>query len=80
MTASIGQVLLFPIYDTIAGPGSNAVYHVIGWVGFHVTGFDATGSTGKVTGWFTRRVSEGIQVTPGDNVPDYGVRAVQLIN
>jgi hypothetical protein len=80
MTASIGQVLLFPIYDSILGPGSNAQYNVIGWVGFHVTGFDASGNTGKVFGWFTRRITEGIQAQAGDNIPDYGARAVQLVN
>jgi hypothetical protein len=82
MSASIGQVLLFPIYKTIVGPGSNAQYDVIGWVGFHVTGFDPSGSNGKVFGWFTRRISEGIQVStsPSQNTPDYGVRAIQLVN
>ena len=30
--------LLFPVYDTIKGTGSNAQYHVIAWVGFHLTG------------------------------------------
>jgi hypothetical protein len=80
MTVSIGQVLLFPIYRTIVGPGSNAQYDIIGWVGFYVTGFDANGSTGKVEGYFTRRVSGGIQVSPGSTIPDNGVRAVQLVN
>jgi hypothetical protein len=80
MSVSIGQVLLFPIYKTIVGPGSNAQYDIIGWVGFYVTGFDANGSTGKVTGYFTRRVSGGIQVSTGSTIPDNGVRAVQLVN
>jgi hypothetical protein len=79
MTASIGKELLFPIYKTITGPGDNAVYTIIGWVGFHVTSFDASGSNGTVYGWFTRRISEGIQVTSANQVPDYGVRAVQLV-
>ena len=80
MQASIGQVLLFPIYNSITGSGSNAVFNIIGWAGFHVTGFDPSGSSGKVYGWFTRRISEGIQVDAGQNVPDYGARAVQLVN
>jgi Flp pilus assembly protein TadG len=80
MAASIGQVLLFPIYDTITGSGSGAQYNVIGWVGFHVTGFDNNGNSGKVYGWFTRRISEGIQLSKGQNIPDYGARAVQLVN
>jgi putative Flp pilus-assembly TadE/G-like protein len=80
MQGSIGQVLLFPIYNSIQGSGSNAVYNIIAWVGFHVTGFDPSGNTGKVYGWFTRRISEGIQVSSGQNNPDYGARAVQLVN
>jgi hypothetical protein len=80
MDVSIGQELLFPVYNSITGPGSTAVYNIIGWVGFHVTGFDPSGSNGKVYGWFTRRIAEGIQVSPGDTDPDYGVRAVQLVN
>jgi hypothetical protein len=79
MTASIGKELLFPIYKQITGPGDNAVYVIIGWVGFHVTGFNASGSNGAVYGWFTRRISEGIQATSADQVPDYGVRAIQLV-
>jgi hypothetical protein len=80
MSVSVGQVLLFPIYRTIVGPGSNAQYDIIGWVGFYVTGFKATGNTGAVYGYFTRRVSGGIQVSPGSTIPDNGVRAVQLVN
>jgi Putative Flp pilus-assembly TadE/G-like len=76
---SKGQVLLFPIYKTITGPGENAVYSIIGWVGFRVSGFTTTGSTSAVYGSFTRRISEGIQATTGGQ-PDYGVRVVQLVN
>jgi hypothetical protein len=80
LNVSVGQVLLFPVYDTLVNPGQNAVYHIIGWVGFKVTGFDASGNPGKIFGSFQRRISEGIQVTAGDTVPDYGVRVVQLVN
>ena len=31
-----GTDLLFPVYDTLVGSGSNAEYHVIAWVGFHL--------------------------------------------
>jgi hypothetical protein len=82
MQVSIGQELLFPIYDTIQDPGSNAIYDIIGWVGFRVTGFDfnANGNSGHIYGSFTRRISEGIQVSSGQNIPDYGARAIQLVN
>jgi Flp pilus assembly protein TadG len=80
MQAAVGTVLLFPIYDRLTGSGSGAQYHVISWVGFHVTSFTANGSGGAVYGWFTRRITEGIQATSGSNNPDYGARAVQLVN
>jgi hypothetical protein len=82
MQVSIGTELLFPIYDTIQDPGSNAIYNIIGWVGFYVTGYDlnANGNSGHIYGWFTRRISGGIQVSTGSSMPDYGVRAVQLVN
>lgn len=80
MTASIGHELLFPVYNSINGSGSNAVFNIIGWVGFHVTGFDASGSSGAVYGWFTRYIAQGIQVSAGSSNPDFGARAVQLVN
>jgi hypothetical protein len=81
LAGRVGQEVLFPVYTPpIVLSGSNAQFNIIGWVGFHVTGFDANGNTGKVYGWFTRRVSGGIQVSTGSNIPDNGVRAVQLVN
>jgi Putative Flp pilus-assembly TadE/G-like len=80
MNISVGQVLLFPVYDSLTQSGSNAKYHIIGWVGFYISSFDPSGSSGRVYGHFTRRVSGGIQVTSGSQVPDYGARAVQLVN
>ena len=69
------------MYDTITGNGSNAQYHVIGWVGFHLTAVDARGSSGTLDGYFTKVIWEGIQVTQAsDGGPDFGVRSVQLIN
>ena len=44
------DTVLFPVYDKIVGTGSNAQYHVIGWVGFHLTAFDARGCSGSITG------------------------------
>jgi len=55
--------LLFPVYDTIKGTGSNAQYHVIAWVGFHMTAHEEHGSTGSITGWFTEVVWTGIAST-----------------
>ena len=57
--------------------GANAQYNIIGWAGFYVTGFDASGSGGTVYGHFTRRITVGIQVSTGSTTPDYGVRHVE---
>jgi Flp pilus assembly protein TadG len=83
LLAENGQELLFPIYDTLIGTGSNADYHVIAWVGFHLTGSNPIdGNTGTISGYFTRVIRHGIvsSTGPPTNVPDYGVRSVALIN
>jgi secretion/DNA translocation related TadE-like protein len=73
-----GDVLLFPIYEKITGSGSNAEYVIVGWVGFQVTRFHASGSTGKVYGSFTKVIWEGIQSNSGAGL-NYGVRAIALV-
>jgi len=75
-----GPPLLFPVYDTLSGSGANAVYHVVGWVGFHITGFTASGSSGSITGWFTQVTWDGIESTAGGSDPDLGARVVKLID
>jgi hypothetical protein len=76
----IGTELLFPVYDTLAGSGSNATYHVIGWVGFMVQGETANGASGSLTGYFTRVIWKGILSTTDPGIPDYGVYSVALVN
>jgi hypothetical protein len=76
----IGTELLFPVYDTVTGSGANATYHVIGWVGFHLTAHTEHGSTGSLTGWFTEVVWTGIAVTKATGQPSLGARTVQLID
>jgi putative Flp pilus-assembly TadE/G-like protein len=73
----IGTEMLFPIYDQTKGQGANFEYHVIGWVGFVITSFDARGNSGKLYGHFVRVVWEGIQAEAG--TPDFGVRSIELI-
>ena len=78
LTARIGTELLFPVYDDTRGGGANFEYKVVGWVGFHLTGFDARGNSGKLDGYFTRVVWEGIQGEGGTD-DDFGVRTVALV-
>ncbi len=81
LTKRIGTVLLFPVYDNIIGNGANAQYHVIGWVGFHLLSFDARGSSGSITGYFTEVIWTGLQATSGGSQPpNFGARSVQLID
>lgn len=75
----IGDDVLFPIYDTLTGPGSNAQYNVIGWIGFHVTSYHAGGSNGWVRGWFTRVIWAGIQSTSSSG-SNWGSKTIQLID
>lgn len=82
LQARIGTELLFPVYDTLTGQGSNASYHVIAWVGFHLLpGSSFNGSTGNLVGYFTRVIWEGIlPVGGGGSTVDLGVRTVALVN
>ncbi len=76
----IGTELLFPVYDKLSGGGSNATYEVIGWVAFHLTSFETVGNSGDVSGWFTKVVWDGLQSSGNQNLPDFGVYSVQLVN
>ncbi len=80
LTDRIGSVLLFPVYDIIAGSGAGAQYHVIGWVGFHLNGFTVHGSTGSISGYFTEYIAQGLPPTGGGSGPPwFGVVSVRLI-
>jgi hypothetical protein len=78
VTAVLGKEVLFPVYRLLTGPGSNAKYDIIGWVGFVITSFDPSGSTGTITGHFTSYTAQGVQVTSGGN-PYFGVHKVELV-
>jgi Flp pilus assembly protein TadG len=81
LNARIGTDLLFPVYDTLVGQGSNASYHVIAWVGFHLLSGDISGNTGTLTGYFTKVIWQGILPQSGpNNTPDLGVRSVALVD
>jgi Putative Flp pilus-assembly TadE/G-like len=80
LTQRIGTVLMFPVYDIIAGSGAGAQYHVIGWAGFYLTGFTVHGSSGTISGYFTEYIAQGLMPTGGGgNPPWFGVVSVQLI-
>jgi Flp pilus assembly protein TadG len=77
LDAVLGKEVLFPVYRLLAGPGSNAKYDIIGWVGFVISSYDASGSTGTLTGHFTTYTAQGVQATGGN--PYFGVKKVELV-
>lgn len=81
LNARIGTDLLFPVYDTLTGQGSNAVYHVIAWVGFHLLSGSISGSTGTLDGYFTKVIWQGILPASGPaQSPDLGAHSVALVD
>ena len=80
----IGTVLLFPVFKTLTGSGQNAEYDIIGWIGFHLTGYTTNGNEATLTGYFTQYIARGIlaKKSPGSGgVPSsfFGVKTIQLI-
>jgi hypothetical protein len=77
----IGTVLLFPVFRTLTGTGQNAQYEIIGWIGFHLTGYEVQGNGATLTGYFTQYIAQGIQSQSGAGGSPiaFGVRTVQLI-
>jgi Flp pilus assembly protein TadG len=79
LDAVIGRELLFPVYDDIQGSGANAEYHIVGWVGFVITGYNIHGSqTNQIEGYFTEVIWDGdMGTTPPPD--DFGARTISLI-
>ncbi len=77
----LGKEVLFPVYRLLTGPGSNAKYDIIGWIGFVITSYDNSGSNGWLKGHFTRYIADGIQAeTGGGGNPDFGVHKIELVD
>ena len=79
LDAVIGKELLFPVYDDTQASGANFEYEVIGWVGFVIDSYEIQGSKhNKLHGHFTRVIWEGIN-SESATAPDFGARAVTLV-
>jgi len=78
----IGHELLFPVYRLLKGPGSNAMYDIIGWVGFVIDSYSSNGSDGVINGHFTRYTTDGVPAENGNGggAPGLGVHKVELTN
>ncbi len=82
LQARYGSDLLFPIYDSLSGNGSNASYHVVAWAAFHITLSQASGNSGTISGWFDRVIWKGLipPTGPSGAIPDLGVHSIALVN
>jgi Flp pilus assembly protein TadG len=80
LDARMNSVLLFPVYDTLTGNGTNGTYHVIAWVAFYLTGYDISGNNGTLSGHFTDITWQGIPATANNGEPNLGARVVTLTN
>ena len=80
LDAVLGKEVLFPVYRLLTGPGSNAQYDIIGWVGFVITSYNTGGSSGTLTGYFSRYIADGVQAGGGNPGPDFGAHKVELVN
>ncbi|HEY2373707.1 MAG TPA: TadE/TadG family type IV pilus assembly protein [Gaiellaceae bacterium] len=83
LTARTDTTLLFPVYDSVVSQGSNLSYHVVGWVGFYLTGYDVSANNNTISGYFTGVVWTGIQGQTSSGNPtaaNLGAYSVQLVN
>jgi hypothetical protein len=77
----IGHELMFPVYRLLRGPGGNAIYDIIGWVGFVIDSYTTSGSDGVIYGHFTRYVTDGVPAEHGGGGAEgLGVHKVELTN
>jgi Putative Flp pilus-assembly TadE/G-like len=79
----IGATVVVPIYRTVSGTGTNAVYTIAGFAGFTITGYDLPGhSTFRCGGpvWCIRGTFTEV-VQPGEfgGGTNYGVVVVKMI-
>jgi Flp pilus assembly protein TadG len=80
LNSVLGKEVLFPVYRLLTGPGANAQYDIIGWVGFVITSYNTSGSSGTLTGYFSRYIADGVQAGGGNPGPDFGAHKVELVN
>jgi hypothetical protein len=84
LQARLGTVLLFPVFRVLDGTGQNAVYEIIGWIGFHLTSFEVHGNDAVLHGYFTEFIAQGILAGGGGGGGPgpsslFGVKSIQLI-
>jgi hypothetical protein len=83
LEARKGTVLLFPVFRVLSGTGQNAIYEIIGWIGFNLTTFEVHGNNATLHGYFTEFIAQGILASTGGGgsgpSSSFGVKSIQLI-
>jgi hypothetical protein len=83
LQARKGTALLFPVFRQLDGTGQNAVYEIIGWIGFHLNAFEVHGNNAVLHGYFTEFIAIGILAGSGGGgsgpSSSFGVKSIQLI-
>jgi hypothetical protein len=83
LEARRGTVLLFPVFRVLSGTGQNAIYEIIGWIGFNLTTFEVHGNNAVLHGYFTEFIAQGILASSGGGgsgpSSSFGVKSIQLI-
>jgi Putative Flp pilus-assembly TadE/G-like len=83
LEARRGTVLLFPVFRVLDGTGQNAIYEIIGWIGFHLNTYEVHGNNATLHGYFTEFIAQGILASTGggESGPSssFGVKSIQLI-
>jgi hypothetical protein len=82
LQARKGTALLFPVFRQLDGTGQNAVYEIIGWIGFHLNAFEVHGNNAVLHGYFTEFIAIGILAGGGGGSgpsSSFGVKSIQLI-
>ena len=78
LTDRLNSNLLFPVYDNTRGNGTGLQYHVIAFVGFHVTDFKFQGSNnGSISGYFVQTNWQGTGTTSPPGA--YSATTTQLV-
>jgi len=81
LTARLGTVLLFPVFDKLSQQGTGAIYNIVAWVGFHLDSYKITGgNSGTLTGYFTTITWQGMPAIANSGEPNLGARIVTLTN
>ena len=78
MDGRLNSILLFPVYDSTSGNGSNLTYHVIGFAGFYLTDYKFKGNGGTISGYFVKVDWNG-QGAPG-STNYFGATNVRLVD